>query len=354
MQKGLEKYKRILITGGAGFIGGNLIKKLLLETSLEIYNLDKLGYASDVTVINDCLTHIGRVGKDRYKFLKTDLSKTNDTKKAIEKANPELVIHLAAESHVDRSIDDPQTFIDSNIQGTYNLLQACLNHYNKLSIERKKKFKFLHVSTDEVFGSLSAKYSFSEYTRYDPRSPYSATKAASDHLVRAWYHTYNLPILISNCGNNFGPWQYPEKLIPTIIKKAIKNQKIPIYGDGSNIRDWIYVDDHIDALFLIISKGAIGESYCIGANQEKTNIEVASEICFLLDKFRPLENSYKRLLTFVEDRPGHDLRYSIDSSKIKNKLGWKPKYTFLDALKLTVDWYLENENWLLKKRNKVV
>ena len=349
MNLSLDNYNRILITGGAGFIGSNLIIKLLKETSLEIFNIDKLGYASDHKAIDNCLLKMGKLSNPRYKLLKTDLSNQKNTNHFFEIANPDLVINLAAESHVDRSINNPKIFIQSNVIGTYNLLQSSLCHFNKLSEKRKKKFRLLHVSTDEVFGSLNIKGSFSESSRYDPRSPYSATKAASDHLIKAWFHTYNLPILISNCGNNFGPWQNDEKLIPTIIKKAILNENIPIYGDGLNIRDWIFVDDHINALLLILLEGKIGESYCVGSNNEKTNLDITNEICAYLDEVIPSEFSYKKNITFVKDRAGHDKRYSINASKIKNELGWEINYKFLDSLKLTINWYIKNKSWLNKK-----
>tara|TARA_B100000212_G_C27376335_1_gene534897 strand:+ start:1986 stop:3041 length:1056 start_codon:yes stop_codon:yes gene_type:complete len=346
-----ENYKRILITGGSGFIGSNLIIKLLLETSLEIFNLDKFSYASDNLAINNCIFNLGDAASKRYKFLKTDLHCRKQTNDAIEISNPDIIINLAAESHVDRSIYNPKIFIDSNINGTFNLLEASLEHFRNLNSNKKKYFRLLHVSTDEVFGSLSLKGSFSEDSKYDPRSPYSASKAASDHLVKAWFHTFGLPILISNCGNNFGPWQYPEKLIPTIIINALSNRIIPIYGDGKNIRDWIYVDDHINALLLVALNGRIGESYCIGSNQEKTNIEIAREICLILDKLKPSKESYIKQISFVDDRPGHDKRYSINSTKISKELGWISNYKFSAALKLTIDWYLKNLSWCNQKSN---
>ena len=345
MKISFYKYKKILITGGAGFIGSNLIIKLLKETCLEIYNIDKLGYASNHFGIENCLSSLGPSAFKRYQLIKTDLRNQPKINEAIVKINPDLVLHLAAESHVDKSIKDPEIFLRSNIEGTFNLLNCCLDHYIQLSKDRKKEFRFLHVSTDEVFGSLSDKGSFSESSKYDPRSPYSATKAASDHLVKAWFHTYNLPVIISNCGNNFGPWQFEEKLIPKIIKKAISNEVIPIYGDGLNIRDWIYVDDHINALLLILLNGEAGQSYCIGSNNEKTNLEICHEICSYLDTILPKKYSYKKLINFVEDRPGHDKRYSIDASKIIEELGWKPIYNFSDGLEFTINWYLKNKEW---------
>tara|TARA_B100000242_G_C42997430_1_gene463304 strand:- start:16 stop:1080 length:1065 start_codon:yes stop_codon:yes gene_type:complete len=352
MNKNLEIYSKIIITGGAGFIGTNLIIKLLKETSLVIYNIDKLGYASDHFAIDYFLKNSEIDFKQRYKLIKCNLSDKDEIFKIVQNIKPDLVMHLAAESHVDKSIDFPQEFLDSNIYGTFNLLNACLNLYSNFDEIRKKRFRFLHISTDEVFGTLSNKGSFTEESRYDPRSPYSATKAASDHLVKTWFHTYGLPILISNCGNNYGPWQFPEKLIPTIIYSAFFKRKIPIYGNGLNIRDWIYVEDHINALLEILLKGKIGESYCVGSSQEFTNIEIANFICDYLDKIKPIDFSYSELITFVEDRPGHDKRYSINPQKISKDLGWRPIYSFNHALESTVDWYLSNIYWcenLLKK-----
>ena len=348
MKINFEKFNRVLITGGSGFIGSNLVIRLLKQTTLEIFNIDKLSYASDNFAINNCLSSLNEDATKRYNFLKVDLFDSKETKKALEISNPDLVIHLAAESHVDRSINEPKIFLKSNIEGTYNLLDNCLNHYKKLVGVRKEEFKFLHVSTDEVFGSLRSKGSFKEDSKYDPRSPYAASKAASDHLVKSWFYTYQLPVIVTNCGNNFGPWQYPEKLIPSIIKKALLNEKIPIYGDGLNIRDWIYVEDHINALLLTIIRGRIGESYCIGSDQEKTNLEIVNYICNYLDEIQPKKNSYKELINFVEDRPGHDKRYSINASKIKKNLGWQPTYGFSESLEFTINWYLSNKIWLLK------
>ena len=334
---------RILVTGGAGFIGKALIIKLLSNPQNEIYNLDKLTYASDLVEIDNFIKF---KNLKNYKFLKVDLSNKSQTSEAIKIANPDLIIHLAAESHVDRSITNPFIFIKSNIVGTYNLLEAALIHFQELKAKRKEIFKFHHISTDEVFGTLGDNGKFSEISQYDPRSPYSASKASSDHLVRAWFHTYNLPVLITNCSNNYGPWQFPEKLIPVIIYNALKGEKIPIYGNGLNIRDWLYVDDHVDALLQVICKGKIGSSYCIGGNNEKSNIDCAEEICFYLDKFKPKKSQYKKQISFVKDRQGHDKRYAINASKIKTELGWEPKTNFSDGIRNTVYWYLENTDWL--------
>ena len=334
--------KRILVTGGSGFIGRILLRRLLKETNLKVYNLDKCGYASDLDILNLNFDF------KRLQTLKIDLSNSDDTKKAIDFIDPDIVFHLAAESHVDRSILGPRTFLESNIIGTFNLLEALSTHWQSLSLARKKNFKLLHVSTDEVFGSLEPKGFFSENSSYDPRSPYSATKAASDHLVKAWNKTYGIPILITNCGNNFGPGQFPEKLIPVIINNAINNKKIPIYGDGKNVRDWIYVEDHIDALLRVVLRGSVGESYCIGAGVQKSNNEIVELICDLLDKQNTFNAPHNRFKSYIKDRPGHDSRYAIDYKKISDNLKWKPKYNFENALELTIRWYLKNVDWCNK------
>ena len=338
----------ILVTGGAGFIGGAVIRKLLKESDSIIFNIDKMGYASDLTSINQSLLGIPSESNDRHNLLKVDLSNASEIRFAFKKANPDLVMHLAAESHVDRSITGPKEFINSNIVGTFNLLEAAREHYEQLANERKNKFKLLHISTDEVFGTLGSEGKFNESTPYDPRSPYSASKASSDHLVSAWQHTFGLPILITNCSNNYGPWQYPEKLIPKTIINALNNKNIPIYGNGENIRDWLYVEDHAEALIKVLSDGEIGEKYCIGGNEEKTNNEIVELICNFLDEIKPREDSYKSLITYVEDRKGHDFRYSIEANKIKKMLDWSPRFSFKDGLRDTVNWYLENKKWYSK------
>ena len=342
-----EKTK-ILITGGCGFIGGAVIRKLLKDSDCIIYNLDKIGYASDLTSINNVLIKL-KIEKDtRHKLLEIDLSNYSQTLSAVRYSNPDLIMHLAAESHVDRSIEGPGDFIKSNILGTFNLLEAARENYEKLSYERKNNFRFHHISTDEVFGSLGEDGHFNEDTKYDPRSPYSASKASSDHLVNSWHHTFGLPTLITNCSNNYGPWQYPEKLIPKIIINGLNNSKIPIYGDGENIRDWLYVEDHVDALIEVINKGEIGKKYCIGGNEERSNNEIASIICSYLDEINPRNYSHKSLINHVEDRKGHDFRYAVDTTKIKKELSWQPKYKFKEALELTVNWYLNNLDFLKK------
>ena len=332
---------KILITGGAGFIGNTLVRNLLLSTEHEIINLDKLGYASDLTSINSLDSKL----LSRYKFIKVDINDFLRLKESVECSKPDIIMHLAAESHVDRSIEEPNIFVQSNVIGTFNLLEVVREYYHNLPEIRKQRFKFHHISTDEVFGSLGIDGKFSEQTSYDPRSPYSASKAASDHLVRAWFHTYKIPTIVSNCSNNYGPWQFPEKLIPKIIINALNTNQIPIYGDGMNIRDWLYVEDHVEGLKKIVFEGEPGQTYCIGGNAEKTNLEVAVSICEILDELVPLSFSYKNLIKSVKDRPGHDKRYAIDSSKIQNKLGWYPKFSFENGIRKTVLWYLENISW---------
>jgi len=332
--------KRILITGGAGFIGTNLIIRLLKYSTSKIFNLDKLGYASNLDPIHNLLNKTNQQIINRYELLRSDLFDPIQTANALKIADPDLIIHLAAESHVDRSISSPESFIKSNVIGTFNLLNSSRNHYENLNYKRKRDFRFLHISTDEVFGSLDITGSFSEKTPYDPRSPYSASKASSDHLVLAWYHTYKLPVVVTNCSNNFGPYQFSEKLIPMTILNALNHKPIPIYGDGKNVRDWLFVEDHIDGLLLALSKGKLGESYCIGGNGEKENIVLVRFICEELDNLIPKNKSHFSLIKFVEDRKGHDRRYSINANKIKKELGWSPKYSFNKAIKLTISHYL--------------
>ncbi len=342
----LIKGKRVLVTGGGGFIGGCLVRRLLASSRVTVFNLDKISYSSD-------LKSIKALGfTNRHFLLKVDLSNSEATHKAIKEADPDLVIHLAAESHVDRSIDQPSDFLYSNVIGTFNLLESIRAHYNRLSHNRELEFRFLHVSTDEVFGSLDSTGSFCESTTYNPRSPYSSTKAASDHLVSAWHHTYGLPTLITNCSNNYGPWQFPEKLIPLSINKAINQKEIPIYGDGKHQRDWLFVDDHIDALILTLTNGKPGNKYCIGTGNEKTNLEVVTSICNILDQLHPARKPYASLIKLVEDRPGHDKRYSIDCTKIKVELGWEQKHSFKSGLEKTVKWYLANQEWCTDISNR--
>ena len=340
-----EGIERVLITGGAGFIGSAVVRRLLIESEAQVFNLDKLGYASDLTSIGE---------HPRHHFLKVNLADPVATAEAVSAADPDLVMHLAAESHVDRSIDGPGVFIESNVSGTFNVLQAVRSHWGQLPEERQARFRFHHISTDEVFGSLGPTGRFSESTAYDPRSPYSASKAASDHLVSAWHHTYGLPVVLTNCSNNYGPWQFPEKLIPVVILKAVSGEPIPLYGDGINVRDWLYVEDHVEALLLAATRGRLGQSYCVGgagdhgSPSERTNREVVEMICDLMDQLRPEHAPHAKLITQVRDRPGHDRRYAIDSGRITEELGWLPRHSFEDGLQETVVWYLEHLEWCQK------
>ncbi len=346
--------RRVLVTGGAGFIGGALIRRLIDDSTLQIFNLDKLGYASNLSSINNKLTSIKNID-DKYKFIKLDLCDKNHLNDVIKQIDPDLVFHLAAESHVDRSIDGPKVFLESNIIGTFNLLECIREHLERLDDERKGFFRFLHISTDEVYGSLGSGGYFSEDSPYSPRSPYSATKASSDHLVNAWHHTYNIPSIITNCSNNYGPWQFPEKLIPLAIYNALDSKNIPMYGDGANVREWLFVDDHVNALISAANRGKIGVSYCIGSSEELSNLDVLTLICEYSDEYNFSQFSYKRLIKSVEDRKGHDFRYSLNSNVIREELGWKPDYTFKEGLKLTIDWYIKNINWcevVLNKKRK--
>jgi dTDP-glucose 4,6-dehydratase len=337
-----DSYGRVLVTGGAGFIGSAVIRWLLDHSNARVFNLDKLGYASDLTSIGS---------HPRHELLRVDLVDADATAEAVRTADPDLVMHLAAESHVDRSIDGPAAFVESNVTGTFNLLQAVRSHWETLPAERREHVRFHHISTDEVFGSLGPDGRFSETTPYDPRSPYSATKAASDHLVRAWHHTFGLPVVLTNCSNNYGPWQFPEKLIPVVILKALAGEPIPLYGDGANVRDWLYVEDHVEALLLAATRGRVGESYCVGgagdhgSASERSNRDVVETICALLDQLRPQGAPHARLITRVSDRPGHDRRYAIDSTRITTELGWTPRHSFEQGLEATVRWYLEHLDW---------
>ena len=326
---------KLLITGGAGFIGSAVIRHLIAETGHEVVNLDALTYAGN-------LDSLAEVADDpRYRFEHADIGDAARLADIFARHRPDAVMHLAAESHVDRSIDGPMAFVQTNVVGTALLLQVALAYWR----ERGGAFRFHHVSTDEVYGSLGPTGRFTETTTYDPRSPYSASKAASDHLVRAWHHTYGLPVVVTNCSNNYGPYQFPEKLIPTLILKALAGEPLPIYGRGDNVRDWLYVDDHVRALLAVLEGGRDGETYNIGGDGERTNLEVAQAVCRLLDALAPAPRPHAELITFVADRPGHDKRYAIDAGKIRRELGWRPGETFDGGLGRTVRWYLANGEW---------
>lgn len=332
---------KIIITGGAGFIGSALIRYLIKTTDHTILNLDKLTYAGNLSSLKEVEE------SDRYCFMQLDICDKEGVEKLFTDFRPDAIMHLAAESHVDRSIDGPAEFIHTNIVGTCNLLECAKNYWNGLDKGKQQTFRFQHISTDEVYGSLGDEGLFTETTPYDPRSPYSASKAASDHLVMAWYHTYGLPVIMTNCSNNYGPYHFPEKLIPLVILNAMEQKPLPIYGKGDNVRDWLYVEDHAVALYEVLANGKVGETYNVGGNYEKTNLEVVETICEVLDKLKPPTGikNYSELITFVTDRPGHDKRYAIDAGKIHNELGWVPHETFTSGIQKTVQWYLDNEWW---------
>lgn len=337
----MQKNNMILITGGAGFIGSNLVHYCLEYEDFTILNVDELTYAGNPESLLSVESH------PRHIFVKGDICDRELLKELLNQYQPQAVIHLAAESHVDRSIDSPDQFIQTNVVGTFQLIEAARGYWASLPKEEKQAFRFLHVSTDEVYGSLGKKGFFTEESRYLPNSPYSATKASSDHIMRAYFHTYGLPILITNCSNNYGPRQFPEKLIPLMILNALEGRDLPVYGDGWNVRDWLYVEDHCRALLKVLAKGRPGETYNIGSNQEKSNLAVVETICALLDGLKPRADGrpYREQIVFVKDRPGHDLRYAIDASKIRKQLGWQPLEHFVSGLDKTVQWYLNNREW---------
>ena len=337
---------KILVTGGAGFIGSAVVR-LAIARGHSVVNVDALTYAA-------CFDNVASVSENsQYAFEHADIRDRHALDIIFEKHKPDAVMHLAAESHVDRSIDGPADFVETNVNGTFNLLEAARNYWH--AHNKCETFRFHHISTDEVYGSLSSDPSmkFTEETPYDPRSPYSASKASSDHLVRAWYETYGLPVVLTNCSNNYGPYHFPEKLVPVMILNALAGKPLPIYGTGSNIRDWLYVEDHADALLLVLEKGTIGRSYNIGGENERTNLELVQTLCKILDRLKPrTAATYADLITFVQDRPGHDARYAIDASRIRDELGWRPSVTVEEGLEKTVQWYLENEDWWKPLQNR--
>jgi dTDP-glucose 4,6-dehydratase len=337
------EFSTVIVTGGAGFIGCNLIRHLLKTTTAKVINVDKLTYAG-------CLDSVADLHNNpQYSFEKVDICDSQSMTGLLHKYEPQAVLNLAAESHVDRSIDSPKAFIETNILGTFSMLEAARNYFTVRKLS-EDQFRFLHVSTDEVYGSLGETGFFSETTPYQPNSPYSSSKAASDHLVRAWHHTYGIPTLITNCSNNYGPYQFPEKLIPRNMMNALSGEPIEIYGEGKNVRDWLYVEDHCTGILKVLESGAVGECYNIGGNNEKTNLELIKYLCKILDEESPRADGqpHESAITFVKDRPGHDLRYAIDSSKIQNELLWQPDETFESGIRKTVKWYLDNNEWVKK------
>ena len=333
---------KILLTGGAGFIGSAVVRHIIKNTDDEVLNLDKLTYAGNLESLNEIS------GNPRYQFQQVDICDADKLADVFTMFKPDVVMHLAAESHVDRSIDGPTAFIQTNIVGTYTLLEAARQYWQGLEESKKTHFRFHHISTDEVYGDLEGTTDlFTETTSYAPSSPYSASKASSDHLVRAWQRTYGLPTIVTNCSNNYGPYHFPEKLIPLVILNALDGKPLPIYGKGDQIRDWLFVEDHARALYQVVTQGVVGETYNIGGHNEKQNIEVVKTICKILDELKPQANgqAYESLITFVKDRPGHDLRYAIDATKIQNELGWTPTETFETGIRKTVQWYLNNLDW---------
>lgn len=332
---------RIMVTGGAGFIGATLVRHIVSQSGCQVLNFDKLTYASGLESLSTV------VPSQRYSFVQGDINDAAAVARTIVDFRPQVIAHLAAETHVDRSIDAPGVFVKTNIVGTFTLLEQALGYFRSLNGREQAQFRFHHISTDEVYGSLGADGLFTEQSRYDPRSPYSASKAGSDHLVRAWGHSFGLPVLITNCSNNYGPYQFPEKLIPLMIIRALAGHSLPVYGDGSQIRDWLHVDDHAAALRRVIDGGIPGETYNIGGNAERRNIDVVRQICAVLDREQPCDNGrpYAEQISFVADRPGHDQRYAIDASKIERELGWRPQHDFASGIEETVRWYLDNRGW---------
>ena len=338
---------KVIVTGGAGFIGSALCRHLVGVKKWSVVNLDKLTYAASLASLAPIASAPG------YRFVRGDICDRSAVTRVLTETQPDAILHLAAESHVDRSITGSAGFISTNVVGTHTLLEAARDFWSKLPPAHKERFRFLHVSTDEVYGSLGPGEFFTERTAYDPRSPYSASKAASDHLVSAWHETYGLPTIITNCSNNYGPYHFPEKLIPLVLLNALEGRPLPVYGDGRNERDWLYVDDHVRALTLVAEKGRVGETYIIGARAPRQNIEIVQRICDVLDQLAPRARPHRELISFVKDRPGHDRRYAIDPSKIETELGWQPEETMESGLEKTVRWYLENEAWWRPLRERV-
>ncbi|EMB8479495.1 dTDP-glucose 4,6-dehydratase [Providencia huaxiensis] len=341
---------KILVTGGAGFIGSAVVRHIINNTNDAVINIDKLTYAGNLDSLNSICEN------NRYTFIQADICDAKAITDIFKQHQPDAIMHLAAESHVDRSIDGPSEFIQTNIIGTYTLLEATRQYWNQLPSDKKDAFRFHHISTDEVYGDLESTTDlFTETTPYAPSSPYSASKASSDHLVRAWQHTYGLPTIITNCSNNYGPYHYPEKLIPLMILNALEGKALPVYGNGQQIRDWLYVEDHARALYKVVTEGKVGETYNIGGHNEKANIDVVKKLCSILEELVPNKphniQQYSDLVTYVTDRPGHDLRYAIDATKIKNELGWVPEETFETGLRKTVEWYLKNAKWCKSVQN---
>jgi dTDP-glucose 4,6-dehydratase len=338
-------HSTVLVTGGAGFIGSAVVRTLIAETPAAVVTVDRLTYAGN-------LDSLEPARGDRHHLARVDICDAPAVADLLARHRPSAILHLAAESHVDRSITGPAEFVRTNVLGTYTLLEVVQRHWERLEGDERDRFRFLHVSTDEVFGSLGAEGRFSEESPYRPNSPYSATKAGSDHLVRAWHHTYGLPTLLTNCSNNYGPYQFPEKLIPLMILSALHGQPLPVYGEGLNVRDWLHVDDHVHALLAVLRSGRVGETYCIGGNSERRNIDVVRAICATLDELAPdASGPHERLVAYVADRPGHDLRYAVDAGKIARELGWRPSRTFEEGLRETVRWYLENRRWWERVRS---